>query len=296
MIDSEFPPVFILYRQLLIFVGEKENIKHMPDIDISKPADEKSQEAFFAAKELLYQRPNEYIIEFCKKNPYKLNNHELAIVWRWNGMQKIAWYIMKHTKTWKTIIMDDDESVLYEFASINQPLSNMLSVDNLPYKASLVLLPYQTWLIYDWFIEWYNLYFSTSIKKSFKDSMRSIEQTIGIYHSFEKTEKYIMNKKERMLMDDLQYYMDVGWSKAKVEIQKIISTSVMCKAYYTNTTAKKTSRTTKREASILWLSWIFQALYGSCVCGVWVTKQEALSQAKKHFPDIPEKSFYIIWL
>ena len=273
---------FELYKKMLVHFAQKYNIPDAPK-DYESAIGEWIIQILFQARKKLLENVHDEIVAFCKENPHDFSQEDIAIIAQRRNMQVIEWYIMQHKKN-HTLFFDNEKSVVYAINEINQEISEVLPKESLPYRITTGLLPFAWWLIRDGIISWMNIYYSTSIKKSLREEMRSIVVTSWVTTTLTDEEISQEDLKAKKWLSELVYMLKQDPDFYGREISLLVEQYPICKAYYMKQSAKTKIRAYRKEAKILWFEWYYVALVWACICGTGKTNKEAMNSAKEILP------------
>lgn len=103
------------------------------------------------------------IKDYIKENPNELNHEMVSTIEEWNKKKINKEFILYKYEDKYALFMDDDN--IYYVKGLKESIRNMIPEQKLPMFVKTVLLPLKNQIIYDSFIEQFNMSFGKEIRK-----------------------------------------------------------------------------------------------------------------------------------
>ncbi len=171
---------FELTWALQFFVNRKKEI--IPGIHSIQDFKELPQERRFLVREALYESP-QLIDAYVAENPDQFDNERLEIIKQWKDFISDDFYIERYLKKYAIFIGANGK--VYAVLALHQDFDEMFPRNYLPMYVKAVLLPFKGHVIYDGFLQSYNVHFGGGMKRSLKESYMRAKQNEKIIHTLE---------------------------------------------------------------------------------------------------------------
>ena len=129
----------------------------------------------------LYKNP-EIIDDFVRENPFELSHDELTIVSAWKNFVADDFFIDRILKKYAIFIGNNK---VYGVLALIEPFQDVLGGMPLPAYVKTVLLPFKGKIIYDGWIEGYNIFFGHGISTSMSNTYWAAKQQGKIIESLD---------------------------------------------------------------------------------------------------------------
>lgn len=150
---------FVLRNFLFHYTNQKFNINN--DLENIKDIFDAEPEEMIEIREKLWSDKN-IIIEYILKNPDNLDNENISRIRNWNENKiKKDFILYKYDKEY-TILMDGN--YIYYVKGLKESIRNMIPENILPIFVDTVLLPLNDKIIYDSYINRFNVSFGKEFK------------------------------------------------------------------------------------------------------------------------------------
>lgn len=275
-----------VHLALMHYVGIKEKMLSK-EITLEKfmkyPLEEKLK-----VRNLIYQKP-ENINSFIQENPYQLSKEELSIAEKFKHFKKGKFWILKYLKNYAVFL---DDNYAYGVLALADPFERILGYD-LPIMVEAVLLPFKDCIVYDGFVEFYNISFGGGITASIKDDYNEKKAKYGIITALP-VDKSIAELKTSD-EDSLVIYMKTASSREQNwdEIQTLINKSSGLEQLYYQLCGKISSRKLKKTIKELGISNYYFAVYYDTIVASGRTKVELEKQLHQMLPKETINSLFI---
>jgi hypothetical protein len=200
---------FELTWALQFFVNRKKEI--IPDIHSIQDIKELPEKRRFLVREALYESP-ELIDAYVAENPDEFDTRKLDIIKQWKNFIYDDFYIERYLKNHAIFIGANGK--VYAVLALHQAFDEMFPRNYLPMYVKAVLLPFKGHVIYDGFLQSYNVHFGGGMKRSLRESYMRAKQNEKIIHTLEKdqiTDHQAVKSKVRAK----------DWSKELEQLRKI---------------------------------------------------------------------------
>lgn len=200
---------FELTWALQFFVNRKRKI--IPDIHSIQDLKELPEERRFLVREALYESP-QLIDAYVAENPDEFDIEKLDIIKQWKDFIDDDFYIERYLKNYAIFIGANGK--VYAVLALHKDFDAMFPRNYLPMYVKGVLLPFKGRVIYDGFLQSYNVHFGGGMKRSLKESYMRAKQNEKIIHALEedhKTDNKIVKPEVRAK----------DWSKELEQLRKI---------------------------------------------------------------------------
>ena len=151
---------FELRNLLFLYVNKKykinPDIRKMIDINLAEPSE------MIDIRNKLWTDSN-VLKNYIKENPDSLNNEELSILADWDKKKLYKEYTIYKYEPNYAVFLDDN--YIYYVKGLKETIRNILSEDRLPTFAKTVLLPFKGCIVYDSYLEMFNISFGPGIRK-----------------------------------------------------------------------------------------------------------------------------------
>lgn len=189
---------FRLYPSLLVYVNQQKNILgkiSTPEEFMEVPPEERIQ-----VRDELYQ-DIKIIDWFVQDNPYKFSSEELEIVSSWNHFLQDQFILFRHLKKY-SIFLSSSSPVAYGVLSLADSLKDMYP--QVPVFVEAVLLPFKNQIVYDGYIQAYNLLFGGGMRRELNDVYNEAKASYGIITSLPFEPR---SEKQSSDEDKLKFYL-----------------------------------------------------------------------------------------
>jgi hypothetical protein len=168
--EKEFKEFLKIHLDLLFFVGLKENVLLSNlNFDQFLKLDFKAK---FKCRKALFE--NEDILdEYVASNYDHLSVDELDILNGFKRRVKSNFVILKCLTNY-AIFIDTKDNKFYAVKALKDPFD--MFFDRFPVQVSTVLIPFKNTIIYDGFMESYNIYFGSNIRRSLNEEYKLAKQ------------------------------------------------------------------------------------------------------------------------
>lgn len=176
-----------LHRSLMCFTNDKYNIypKLKSVSDFQDLDDEAMNQGIPAIRKKMYDASN--IKDFCDKNPYDLREKDLSVIHQWKSRVEIVGFLVKHLRDYSVVMappLPKKDDRLYGVKGISNSLEVFVPSNYLPYQAQLILLPFLGHIIYDGFLNGYNIHFGSNMRSEINSEYNQIKALHGIYSKY----------------------------------------------------------------------------------------------------------------
>jgi hypothetical protein len=275
-----------IHLSLMHYVGIKEKMLSK-EITLEKflkyPVEEK-----FKVRDLIYQK-TEYINSFTQENPYQLSKEDLSIAEQFKHFKKARFWIPKYLKNYAVFL---DDKFAYGVLALADPFERVVG-DDLPLMVEAVLLPFKDCIVYDGFLQPYNISFGGNIRASIKDDYNEKKVKYGIITTL----PVETNIKEQKTTDEdmLAFYMKTASSREQNwgKIQEIIDKSSILEQFYYQLCGKISSRKLKKTIKELGISNYYFAVYDDTIIASGKTSAELEKQLHQMLPKATINSLFI---
>lgn len=247
-----------------------------------------SREEKFRLRDLIYQKP-EHINSFIQENLYQLSKEDLSIAEQFKHFKKARFWIVKYLKNYAVFL---DDNFAYGVLALADPFERVVG-DALPLMVEAVLLPFKDCIVYDGFVQRYNVSFGGSIMASIKDDYNKKKAEHGIITALPVDK----NRAEQKITDEdrLVLYMKTASSRAQNwdEIQTLINKSSGLEQLYYQLCGQINSRKLKKTIKELEISNYYFAVYYDTIIASAKTKAELEKQLHQMLPKATINSLFI---
>ena len=160
-IEEEDSKMFFALKNLLFdYTNQKYNINpELEDLgDICNAEPEEIKEI----REKVWN-DSSVIKDYIKENPNELNHEMVSTIEEWNKKKINKEFILYKYEDKYALFMDDDN--IYYVKGLKESIRNMIPEQKLPMFVKTVLLPLKNQIIYDSFIEQFNMSFGKGMRK-----------------------------------------------------------------------------------------------------------------------------------
>lgn len=171
---------FELTWALQFFVNRKKEI--IPDIHSIQDFKELPQERRFQVREALYESP-ELIDAYVAQNPDGFDSEKLGIIKQWKDFIYDDFHIERYLKNYAIYI--GTKGKVFAVLALHQDFDEMFPRNYLPMYVKAVLLPFKGRVIYDGFLQSYNIHYGGGMKRSLKEAYMRAKQNEKIIHTLE---------------------------------------------------------------------------------------------------------------
>ena len=171
---------FELTWALQFFVNRKKEI--IPGIHSVQDFKELPEERRFLVREALYESP-QLIDAYVAENPDEFDNEKLDIIKQWKDFFSDDFYIERYLKKYAIFIGANGK--VYAVLALHKDFDAMFPRNYLPMYVKAVLLPFKGRVIYDGFLQSYNVHFGGGMKRSLKETYMRAKQNEKIIHTLE---------------------------------------------------------------------------------------------------------------
>ncbi|MBF0121521.1 MAG: hypothetical protein HQK79_22045 [Desulfobacterales bacterium] len=172
---------------LQFFVNQKlqvnKNIKTLEDYINSNNNEEKRP-----VRKSLYDNIK-LIDDFIKENPQQFSDDKLQIIRSWKSFIAGEFHIERFLKRYTILISSTDK--VYAVLGLYQSFEELFFSRPLPIFVRTYLLPFKGNIIYDGFIETYNIFFGGNISRRMKEVYMTAKQNGKIIETLEPKEDKI---------------------------------------------------------------------------------------------------------
>jgi hypothetical protein len=141
---------------------------------------------------------------FIKENPFNFNKEELTIISSWTYFIKNRFLIIKFLKKFNVFLTQDGKNTLYGVLGLIDDLKEKFYSKIVLLET--VLLPFNDKIIYDGFMNLYNIHFGSGFKRNIQDLYSEMKAKKGIITSLlerETKDEGVKEKKRELL----KYYL-----------------------------------------------------------------------------------------
>ncbi len=185
---------FQLMWSLQFYINGKFNIN--PDVSSVEDYINLAHEEKLIVRAKLFENP-QLINEYMALNPDGFDKAKLSIIEGWKGFVKGKFNIERYLKSYAIFIGDDK---VYAVLALYESFDEMIHKSYLPLYTEAVLLPFKGGIIYDGFLQSYNISFGGGVKKRLKETYLKAKQNNRIITSLD--EKEITSKKVEIQTKD----------------------------------------------------------------------------------------------
>lgn len=180
-LSSEDVEIFYeIQPALFSFVNQQRGLftgLETPD-DIKAEAD---MDDFLEIREALYD-DRQLIDQFVAANPYNLPAGHLEIARSWRHFLAGTFYIFRYLKKHTIFLVDSEPPKAYGVLGLNSAIEDVVYRDP-PILVNAVLLPFREYIVYDGFLQPYNVYFGGNIKRRLNEDYRFAKERFGVITS-----------------------------------------------------------------------------------------------------------------
>lgn len=282
---------FYLHRHLMLYTNERYNLSpEFKSVDDFIEIDEADiGHVVFPLCEKMYQSEN--IDKFSRENPYDLSEKDLGLISRWKYTIKGEAWIVRHLSEYSVFLMSNGgKTHLYGVKSLSEDLEHIIPKNYLPEVVIVTLLPYGEHIIYDGYMQGYNIAFGSGMKSGLREEYNQAKMLHGIYSEYKIGDDLANPPPSSTLKDQVEYYIKESLSqgeyphKALAYAKQHNQRDVFERAY-TKHFAKDVKRMIKENDEI---PPMFYAMYRECVIAVMRSKKELMGFCEKNYPDIIE--------
>jgi hypothetical protein len=169
---------FELTWALQFFVNRKKEV--IPGIHSVQDFKKLPEERRFQVREALYESP-ELIDAYVAENPDEFDNEKLDIIKQWKDFIDDDFYIERYLKNYAIFIGANGK--VYAVLALHKDFDAMFPRNYLPMYVKAVLLPFKGRVIYDSFLQSYNVHFGGGMKRSLKETYMRAKQNEKIIHT-----------------------------------------------------------------------------------------------------------------
>lgn len=167
--ESESRLFFVLKNLLLNYTNKKyninKNIKDLIDISSGTPED------LIPIRNKLWS--DDYILKsYIRENPDNLLDDEIEILKEWDKKKLNKEFMLyKYEKEYALFLSDD---YIYYVKGLRDTIRNLVPENKLPQFVKTVLLPYRGHIVYDSYIESFNMVLGPGIKKNWDEKYKKM--------------------------------------------------------------------------------------------------------------------------
>lgn len=119
------------------------------------------------------------IDSFVEENPGEFGDEELEIIESWHHLVAGKFFLFRQLKKYMVFLDSDEAPTAFGVVALTETFEDLVG-PYLPVMAEAVLLPFKGKIIYDGFLNAYNLSFGGGIRGSLNDSYREAKERVGI--------------------------------------------------------------------------------------------------------------------
>lgn len=210
LIESDYNQYMHLHHAMLLYAGRKKGlVKADVQLEQFKKKDDIQEKA--KCREALYS-DNSMLEGFLKENPFGLSPEDMEIVEGFRHRLSGRFVIMKLLKE-HAIFLNDRYA--YGVLELGTPLEMVMGYAPLPSMVEAVLVPFKGKIIYDGFLQSYNVSFGSGYRSSFNDQLKEVKAKYGIVTSLPFEGKEIWAGKSPS--EQLAYFMENKTNREKFE-------------------------------------------------------------------------------
>ncbi len=211
---------FELMWSLMLFVNGKKNI--VPSIKTLEDLWDADNSERILIRDGILEHP-ELTDQYIAENPDGFGQEDLETIRGWKNFKKGTFYIERHLKKHTIVIGSGNggkQDQVYGIWSLSDALADMIPKQYLPTMARMVLLPFQGKIIYDGFLQGYNVHLGGGIRKELKAEYMRAKNTgriitvFGDDNSLGQTEEAEDSEDQWVVKD---------WSDEFAQLKKIAS-------------------------------------------------------------------------
>lgn len=281
---------FRIHKNLVLFTNKRYSIceRFKTTDDLQHLLEPHHREDFLAIHDKLYS--DETLDAFCKENPYQLTHDDLVIADTWRHYYSTEGYIYRHLANYTVILFQRDDTRLYGIKSLTDDLEHFCPNEYLPVMVKITLLPFGEDLVYDSFLQPYNIQFGGGIKRNLRDDYNRAKGNYGIYTQYHPGDDLADPPSTTSLKEQINYGIKEA-SKRNVFPSRLLrhAESEGERALFELAYAKEYVRDTKK-----WLKSnndipsMYYGLYRECIIAVMPTRKGVVEFCETHYPDICE--------
>lgn len=279
-----------LHRSLILYTNKKyKTYEKVNSIDDLMNLDEDDfAKGIQPIREVMYKKDN--IKSFCDENIYSLKEKDLAIVNLWKNAFELKAYIIKHLSQY-TVLMDTTNSTtnqLYGIKGISNKISDIIPSNYLPYYGKFILLPFLGNIVYDCFIDGYNVYFGPNTKHSILEEYKLSKASNGIYHKYTVGDDLSIPPKTSTIEDNIKYNVKESLKHGDfptdaLKLAKSNNKRDIFEKEYSKHFLKKSKITLKNSTE---LPNMHYAAYRENIIAIQPSKKELINFCEKHYSNI----------
>ena len=169
-VKEENSMMFFALRNLLLdYTNQKYNInKKLRNFDDICDAE---SEELIDIRNKLWENPN-IIKNYLKENPNKLNEELISIIKSWNEKKINKEFVLYKYEDEYTLFIDDYN--IYYVKGLKVRIRDMIPEQKLPMIVKTVLLPLKDQIIYDSYVEQYNMAVGNNLRKVWDDNYKKL--------------------------------------------------------------------------------------------------------------------------
>lgn len=169
-VKEENSMMFFALRNLLLdYTNQKYNInKKLRNFDDICDAE---SEELIDIRDKLWENPN-IIKNYLKENPNKLNEELISIIKSWNEKKINKEFVLYKYEDEYTLFIDDYN--IYYVKGLKVRIRDMIPEQKLPMIVKTVLLPLKDQIIYDSYVEQYNMAVGNNLRKIWHDNYKKL--------------------------------------------------------------------------------------------------------------------------
>lgn len=169
-VKEENSMMFFALRNLLLdYTNQKYNInKKLRNFDDICDAE---SEELIDIRDKLWENPN-IIKNYLKENPNKLNEELISIIKSWNEKKINKEFVLYKYEDEYALFIDDYN--IYYVKGLEERIRDMIPEQKLPIFVKTVLLPLNDNIIYDSYIQQYNVSLGNNLRKIWDDNYKKL--------------------------------------------------------------------------------------------------------------------------
>ena len=169
-VKEENSMMFFALRNLLLdYTNQKYNInKKLRNFDDICDAE---SEELIDIRDKLWENPN-IIKNYLKENPNKLNEELISIIKSWNEKKINKEFVLYKYEDEYALFIDDYN--IYYVKGLEERIRDMIPEQKLPIFVKTVLLPLKDQIIYDSYVEQYNMAVGNNLRKVWDDNYKKL--------------------------------------------------------------------------------------------------------------------------
>ena len=169
-VKEENSMMFFELRNLLLdYTNQKYNInKKLRNFDDICDAE---SEELIDIRDKLWENPN-IIKNYLKENSNKLNEELISIIKSWNEKKINKEFVLYKYEDEYTLFIDDYN--IYYVKGLKVRIRDMIPEQKLPMIVKTVLLPLKDQIIYDSYVEQYNMAVGNNLRKVWDDNYKKL--------------------------------------------------------------------------------------------------------------------------